>query len=624
MRLIVNLITAAVLAASFAAPSQAANEWSSKPFVYRADGKKLPEVLQDFAASQSVPVFVDPAVEGTVNGSFNAKSEDFLKAISKTYNVIWYFDGVTLFIYPSKAMQSRVFRMRGFDPGQVREMLRSFGLGDSRFPLRYNEAEQTLLAYGPPRHIEVVATVIETLEQGSRERGGKLVRVVPLRYAVAADRTMGSTRVPGLATTLNNTFSKGAATPQNGADSVRGSSQSVLGSAEQQRAVEMTYGFKAGESDAGKGRASSSKDRNGTKPSEGGASAPQSDDKPYFQADEATNSILVNAAPGQVDQYERLVRQLDVAQNLVEIEATIIDVSTDEFDSLGIEWDFTRTGRGRITVSPGSPVAPGASLGDAPTALTGANITTLVSDAGRQLLTRIRALEGNGKARILARPKVLGSANRTATMVNKRVASVRVAGNLDANLFTLEAGTTLQVQPQVVIYPDHRDVKLTLFIEDGNFESVSVDQIPVIKRTEISTEAVMREGESLLIGGISVESDFTGRSGLPGLSRIPVVGGLFRHDEGGKQRSERLFLLTPKVIEVAGARSPDTAGVLPQPVAVLPTAAGPGAAAAGAPPPLPAPAAAPSPAAPAADTCAASALGLPADARCNSPAPAAR
>ena len=240
-------------------------------------------------------------------------------------------------------------------------------------------------------------------------------------------------------------------------------------------------------------------------------------------------------------QYESLVRQLDVAQDMVEIEATIIDVSTDEFESLGIDWDYSRAGQGAISVQTGSiPIA--------------GNITTLVADAGRSLLTHIKALEGNDKARIVARPKVLGSANRTAVMVDKRIASIKVAGNLDANLFNIEAGTTLQVQPQIVTYGDHREVKLTLFIQDGNFESAAVDQIPVIKRTEINTEATMREGESLLIGGISVESDSFGRSGLPGLSRIPFIGGAFRTDEGKRQRSERLFLITPKVINSEGTR----------------------------------------------------------------------
>jgi type III secretion protein C len=186
--------------------------------------------------------------------------------------------------------------------------------------------------------------------------------------------------------------------------------------------------------------------------------------------------------------------------------------------------------------------------------LAGTNITTLIGNAGRQLLAHVRALEGVGKAHVLARPKVLGAVNRTATMTDKRIASVRVAGNLDASLFTVEAGTTLKVTPQIVTYGDHREVRLSLSIQDGDFEGTVVDQVPIIKQTEINTEASVREGESLLIGGISVESESSGTSGVPLLSKIPFLGAAFRHDEGAKSRTERLFLLTPKVITVGDAR----------------------------------------------------------------------
>jgi type III secretion protein C len=561
MKVISTLLMAALIAAH--AVSANAASWLDRRFVYRAEGKKLAEVLQDFGGAQSIPVVIDPVVEGTVNANFNNRAEDFLNAIGKTYGLVWYFDGVTLFIYPSNAMQSQVFRLRGFDAAQVRSMLRSFGMGDARFPLRFNEMEQTLLAYGPPRHIELVASVIQNLEQASKERGSSSVRVVPLKHAVAADRVSGSSSVAGLATTLNNVFrgSNRLGVFFDTAQALREPIANLPGLAERRRAAEQTYGFKAEKPPADNKRGAEPADgKRVAGPATGEAASPAGDDQPFFEPDPNTNSIIIRASPGRMNQYVALVQRLDVAQNLVEIEATIIDVSTDEFESLGIDWEFGKTGRGRVSLSPGTPGTP-TELGGtgAATSVLGANVTTLVLDAGRQLLARIRALEGKGKARVLARPKVLGAVNRTATMVDKRIASVRVAGNLDANLFTIEAGTTLQVQPQLIQHAERRDVKLTLFIQDGNFETNAVDQIPVIKRTEINTEATIREGESLLIGGISVESDSTGATGIPGLSKAPLLGGLFRNNEGSKFRSERLFLLTPKVVEVEGARTPETA-----------------------------------------------------------------
>jgi len=576
VRILTTLIAAAVLASTQPAAAASATPFSGKRFVYRADGKKLSDVLQDFASSQDMPIVVDSGVDGTVNANFNTRPEDFLNAMTRTYGVIWYFDGTTLFIYPSRAMQSRVFRMRGYDRQQVRQMLGSLGLGDARFPLRFDDRQQTLLAYGPPRHIELVSTVLEQLERDGHDRVGKSIQVFPLRFATAGDRVFGNVKVPGLASTLNSLFSSngGGSGANAGAQALKGTVNGMVGRADKARAAQATYGMKLPENPGGNSAGKRDDELRANQLSAADPVSPVEAERPFFQAEEATNAIIVRGLPDRMREYETLIRQLDIAQDLVEIEASIIDVSSDAFESLGVDWTFSKDGVTRLTVSPGSPGSQPGSAGS--NTLAGTNITTLVGNAGQQLLARIRALEGSGKANILARPKVLGAVNRTASMTDKRVASVKVAGNLDANLFTVEAGTTLQVTPQIVNYQDHREVRLSLSIQDGNFEGTVVDSVPIVKQTEINTEATVREGESLLIGGISVESNSRSRSGVPGLSRIPLLGAAFRHDEKANYRSERLFLLTPKVISVgrvAAVRNPEPAPVpapTPSPTPAVP------------------------------------------------------
>ena len=257
MRKLASLVIAAALTTCSLPVLAAPAKWAENRFVYRADGKKLSDVLMDFGASQSIPVIVDPAVEGTVNASFNSTGTSFLNAIGKTYGVIWYYDGVTLFVYPARAIQSRVFKLRGFDRSQVRHMLDSFGLGDTRYPLRYNESEQTVFVSGPPRHMELVSTAIETLEQNSKERSGNVVKVVPLRYAVAADRNTGNSTLVGLAATLNKIY--GGKSQGSGVDPVSSVGAAVNNAFGDQpasatplpsfdgkrRALEQTYGYKS-------------------------------------------------------------------------------------------------------------------------------------------------------------------------------------------------------------------------------------------------------------------------------------------------------------------------------------------------------------------------------------------
>ena len=265
---------------------------------------------------------------------------------------------------------------------------------------------------------------------------------------------------------------------------------------------------------------------------------------------------------------------------LVELEATIIDVSSDSIDSLGIDWSV-RGSKGSFGVAQ----PPGASSGTF-------TLSTLWSNAGRELMARIDALSARGKARVIAKPKVLGVANRPAVMREKRVVTVRVAGNLEANLYQVEAGTLLQVTPQITSVPDNggvsRRIKLSLYIEDGNFEADRVDNVPIVKRTEIMTEAHVGEGESLLIGGITTTSQSSQRDEVPVLGRVPVLGGLFRHTNEQAGQTERLFLISPRVIREpslapmdgpvgrAGgsgmATSPSTAAAsLPVPLPSVPT-----------------------------------------------------
>jgi type III secretion protein C len=167
-------------------------------------------------------------------------------------------------------------------------------------------------------------------------------------------------------------------------------------------------------------------------------------------------------------------------------------------------------------------------------------------------MARIDALSARGKARVIAKPKVLGVANRPAVMREKRVVTVKVAGNLEANLFQVEAGTLLQVTPQITSVPDNggvsRRIKLSLYIEDGSFEDQRVDSIPIVKRTEIMTEAHVGEGESLLIGGITTTSQVSQRDEVPLLGRVPLLGGLFRHTAESTGQTERLFLISPRLI----------------------------------------------------------------------------
>ena len=546
------------------ATKNVSRQWRSPRFVYKAEGKRVNEVLLDFAASQGLPAVLAEGIDGMVQATFDTTPDKFLDSMNRAYGVIWYHDGTALYFYPAGAVQSRLFRLKGFRREQVTDLLDSLQLGDARFPLRFNAAESTLLVYGPPRHVELIAAAIESLDVGAMERNRKAVRVVPLRFASAGDRTFGQTRIRGVASVLTSLYSGNASGAQGEEDTPSMAEvhpgkltalQGVMGRDTRladimaRKPNQVTAGQSA---KSGAGAASQGSAR--------GLQSPVDDDAPpIFQADEGTNTVIIHGRPQRMDEYVELIRRLDVQPVLVELEATIIDVSSDSIDALGIDWSVRGSkGSFGVTQPPGSNSAGTFTL------------STLWSNAGRELMARIDALSARGKARVIAKPKVLGVANRPAIMREKRVVTVKVAGNLEANLFQVEAGTLLQVTPQITSVPDNggvsRRIKLSLYIEDGSFEDRVVDTVPIVKRTEIMTEAHVGEGESLLIGGITTTSQSTQRDEVPVLGRVPLLGGLFRHTNQSAGQTERLFLISPRIIREptfpAGPYGAATAGAM--------------------------------------------------------------
>jgi type III secretion protein C len=531
-------------------------ELPKKPFVYKAESRKLSEVLQDFSASVEVPVVIADGVDGIVNGKFNLTPASFLDLMSSAYALTWYYDGSVLYVYPVRSIQSKVIFLRDFGAERIERLLQSLKLGDRRFPLRYDASEKTLVVSGPPRHLELIDSMVDALSERGKEEGRRIVRVFPLRYASASDQTIGGATSTGMVTMLNQVYgnsSKGDG--QQGGGLSNGASQvaalspmtALFGSTPDGEALRAKLSERTdktlnlGAASMSLGKPPSAESARNKSPSSGTAASVE-EDRPIFTSDDANNAIIVMGLPHRMSVYADLIKQLDIPSDLIELEAMIIDVRQDDVASIGVNW----TAKGRSTETSYTSTATQAALAGSVFQL-----TTLSADLSKQLLLTVNALQQQGRARVIARPRVVGVANRLATMKDTRSVSVRVSGNLSSNLFSLETGTQIEVIPRRVNLDGVQAIKLALSIQDGSFDQNTVDSIPIVKRTEISTEAYVTEGEGLLIGGISSESDSVSQAGLPGLSKIPLLGALFRSTEDQASRRERLFLITPKVISLA-------------------------------------------------------------------------
>jgi type III secretion protein C len=262
---------------------------------------------------------------------------------------------------------------------------------------------------------------------------------------------------------------------------------------------------------------------------------------PSIQADSRLNAILVSDVPEMMPVYERLIAQLDVPSALIEIEAMIIDINTDRAREMGINWSLTSSG---FSASfNGSTLQIGTN---------GAGSGTLPLDAGTQLLAQIRLLETRGDARIQSRPSVLTTDNIGAILDLSETFYIRVQGERTATVSPVTAGTTLKVTPRLMAGANP-SIQLTVDIEDGQIQDRQIDSLPTVRRSTVSTQAVVRQSETLMIAGYSSDQNIENEQKVPVLGDLPLLGALFANKSRTVQKRERLFLIRPKLVAPASA-----------------------------------------------------------------------
>ncbi len=190
-------------------------------------------------------------------------------------------------------------------------------------------------------------------------------------------------------------------------------------------------------------------------------------------------------------------------------------------------------------------------------------------------------LEENNKARTLGRPSILTMDNIEATLENTTTQYVPISGQESSDLYKVETGTVLRVTPHIIDDPETGDVFIQMVIslqtnEDTDGDSLNTSEttsgqlyVAPVSQTKINTQALVRQGQSLLLGGYYVESVTESNSGIPGLKNVPFLGALFGSDSTQTSTRERLLLITPRVVGIDEVNIPE--GVDDPAFAVSPT-----------------------------------------------------
>lgn len=265
--------------------------------------------------------------------------------------------------------------------------------------------------------------------------------------------------------------------------------------------------------------------------------------------DPGTNSLFIRASPGDYNLITAAVKELDIRPLQVLIEVLIAEVQRNRSAAFGIDLNLTPTpvpGHPNTTVS-GSQTGLGSGLGDMV-------LNVMGIGGARDLSATLQAASTKGDVKILSRPAVIAVNNQQA-MIN--VGSQRPFVQLSRTLPTDNAATDQVVQ--------YRDVgtKLTIqptISEDGYVMlqvSQEVDEAtgevsfnaPVISTRSVQTQLLLKDGQTVVLGGLRDHQHEVTREGVPLLSSLPVIGGLFGHASWTTTETELFLFITPRVLQ---------------------------------------------------------------------------
>jgi type III secretion protein C len=440
-------------------------------------------------------------------------------------------------------------------PSHMRKMLLRLGALSPDLYAATSNDDHLLFLEGPESYLSSILDSIRAIEDS--QLGETEIRVFRLRHSWADDTVIetasNSTTVPGLASILRSIIT---GQPAPAARSMHRSSGSgrLLGTGL------VPSGSSAGDSAA--------------KESPGKGAAPQAN----IMADPRTNSLIVIDQKYRMQYYESIIAELDKPVDLIEIHAAIVDINSNYAYELGLNWgaDF---GSRRLSGSSGAGGAPASSLPGAGDS--GLSMTTILTSGVNTFFSTIRAMEDKGRAATLARPSVLTMDNVQASLEYTTTFYVRLEGYESVDLVDVTSGTSLKVTPRIIRLPDGSPSRLNLLLNimDGsdpvqNDKATWVTDVPPVKKVTINTQASVQEGQSLLVGGFYYELRSDGKTGIPGLMDLRVLGNLFRNTKEEVQRMERLILITPRIITYDMLDSAVPQRVREQNFAIDPTSSG--------------------------------------------------
>lgn len=469
--------------------------WKGNDFTLYARQMPLAEVLHLLSENYDTAITISPSITATFSGKISPEPPvDILNNLATQYDLLTWFDGNMLYVYPTSLLKHQVITFNILPTGRFIRFihyLRSQNvLSSPGCVVKEIAGTSAVEVSGVPSCLTRITQLASVLDNAlvKRKDSAVSVNIYTLKYATAMDTQYQyrdqAVVVPGVVSVLREMSKSGvpAASPSDG--------------------------------------------------------SPATQALPMFAADPRQNAVIVRDYAANMAGYRKLITELDQRQQMIEISVKIIDVNAGDINQLGIDW-------GTAVSLGGKKIAFNSGLNDGGTS----GFSTVISDTSN-FMVRLNALEKSSQAYVLSQPSVVTLNNIQAVLDKNITFYTKLQGEKVAKLESITTGSLLRVTPRLLNDNGMQKIMLNLNIQDGQQSDTQseTNPLPEVQNSEIASQATLLAGQSLLLGGFKQGKQIRSQNKIPLLGDIPVLGHLFRNDTTQVHSVIRLFLIKASVV----------------------------------------------------------------------------
>jgi len=292
-----------------------------------------------------------------------------------------------------------------------------------------------------------------------------------------------------------------------------------------------------------------------------------------------TNALIIKDTKESIQAIMKNIREHDVPPAQVQIEARIVQATSDFARDLGVQWGAryrTRMGGSPLELTGPKQVTPDSAQTvyqtqtdnfgmrnntvqfpynvnyQAAPAIIGAGAASGLGiyigglADSLQLDVQLSALEAEGKGKLISNPKVITSDNQAAKISQGQQIPYQTISQDGTKIEFKDAVLSLEVTPHVT-----KDGNIRLKIKATKDRPIQIvgSPVPGIDKKEAVSEVIIRDGDTAVLGGIYEVEDGSNDTGIPGLRRIPLLGWLFKSESKTQIKRELLIFITPSVLK---------------------------------------------------------------------------